>query len=1363
MDQHVIDGITVLPPLLAEYRLDPVFEIKHNLVAFEQGYSFEYHNMLKNTRDVSFNKSSNFYLTDSYNYNDIVDMKELPRTYPETISSYLVFNRIDNDPLSALSATSTCLTSNTATSAISADDTISTYLTILDTAGTTGDQSSTRQLSAELFVDVKTKQTLEQKYYFNIMFIDGYRCLIYHLVGDDRYYLSFDHDASDPILEFIKIKHDYGLENNVQQVLLDAPGTDGEDIIFMYNYFEDDSLIRLYKNHDGVTKVMSLLSDLDRETHPDSVPIVLQPTQDPDYDNDTSTSAPNVHELTNDTTLRLRPRTTKLVSADLESRIFNYTNTIDQNNVNVNDITSYKGLDHNIIAHSEYYFLTGTSIPINIIPLKNQLTDKGYTIPENQWNENVYTHRKYNKLFTGSNQLQGTDKIYMDYTSNSHDISFTPGMNYFNFPQQPDPVKKLNVNDTNLIKCGAISSNRPSGSDKIFKKLANYKEYTNWGNPTNLHTGTWLCSWLSGSNDPDVPPIWMDRYYNPSLIGGTEALSYDTSYKHNRIETDTDDVYKSTRTVYDKPSELTFEPGCSYAYYRLDSTDHMNNVSNLDPCKIQSGLDEYQSINGFVNTTVSEEYTFMRNNYAMINGISRLTETPRNFTISFDMDIADINSPIGHQLIGNYTNKGLGLFNVNDVSPFVFIPGPDGVRVNGVLQDSSIRIYDNNYNLYNYITNNSFIEDAATPALFKKIILRELPDNIFCLMTDGKIIEMTHDGTVIKMYNQWVEKYNTLSAAELLDVAYDNESIYLLSTTTSGASASTVDVFDMNDKTLSELDMGCVVEIPKPEPLQDNDGLNYGKEYSTSSVPNLIYVKDDHPPYQDSRTVYIGYGDNIKSTSDTLWIHVSGERDAISNSQTKHDMIYSFSTKTLQLNTGYITDNNLSSQENLLQVTDYLSDVNDNIWVAHNTSYISKFNNDRDILATKQLEGQEILSMVITRDLTSNGIETKLVALAKLVGDSELQLQIGPSLHPTDNPDDPAYRKASPFIEDGDYVERPTFINPNDFDDTIEIIYPFSLGRQRFGEHTRLITDVPSSETIGRVTPGDYTMMTEGLDIIVNEEQDIMYGHVFNIETVELVETKSLENFSIDDINIKPQMYNHYEYSKENFEKYHKNNLNFKIKLTSLFENISPDYVNLKFDLEEMAELTPYTGYHNISLVIDNDNGRVEFWVDGNLNEETRVYKFDPGKHTFHDALNTNLIVGATPYLKNTILEKKLSGESSYLCNNMTIKNINCFTKALNYHEQIDIIRSTELPETMNWLLPSGLRNYIEGVDRVFNHSLPPSKSGVYEVEILNSLIQVPRLQQYLENKLTLSLDKYAPGNTNIRNIKWLNELLLST
>ena len=85
----------------------------------------------------------------------------------------------------------------------------------------------------------------------------------------------------------------------------------------------------------------------------------------------------------------------------LNSKIYNYTNTPDQNNVLVNHDRVSEELTNNMLVHSEYYYLTGVSLPVNMFPLKNQHTSTGITNQGNLWkDQNTYDHRRYNKLFS---------------------------------------------------------------------------------------------------------------------------------------------------------------------------------------------------------------------------------------------------------------------------------------------------------------------------------------------------------------------------------------------------------------------------------------------------------------------------------------------------------------------------------------------------------------------------------------------------------------------------------------------------------------------------------------------------------------------------------------------------------------------------------------------------------------------------------------------------------------------------------------------------------------------------------------------------------------------------------------------------
>tara|TARA_B110000495_G_scaffold94975_1_gene82063 strand:+ start:6292 stop:10356 length:4065 start_codon:yes stop_codon:yes gene_type:complete len=1352
MITYDIDGITVMPPLLAEYRLDPTLDIKHKLVSFEQGYSHEYHNIFKNTLDFSFNKSSNFYLTDQNYYDDVIELLPLPEEYPTTISTFLAFNRLYSDPLSALTATTACLTSVSAISALSATDTTSTYITIANIPGDSSDITTTRACSAELFTDIKTGDTLDQKYYCNVTFIDGKDCIIYHRDGVDIWYLSHKEELG-AVLQFTKIVHDYGMGNIVDQIIADG----GNKIVFQYAYYESENILRLYKQFNDVTCIIRLLTDSERLINPDNVPIRLEPLKSPDNDNNNVTNAPNSLELTENTSLRTRPGLGNLYDNSLNSSIYNYNTTLNYSDLSVNKMTSDLSVKNNLAVHSEYYFLTGESLPVNVFPLKNQQTATGLSSPNNPWTlQSPNQHRHYNKIFTGTNQLQGTDKIYFDYTTSTSQLEIKPGMNFFNFPQLPDPVTRLNINDSTLIFSGSIAADKPSRADKIYKKRAGYAQTTRWGDPSDEHTGTWLCAWLSGGDIPDSKPQWVDRYYNPSLIGGINALTITTDTIHSKYESENDVIFTSSNNeIYDEPSKLTFEPGASYAYYRINRRDITNNLSILSPNHIQSNFNSYTTINQQQQQPEGRVYQFNNNNYAICTDLTQ-AESTGNLSISFDVNFKDYKHVIGHQVLGNYTNNGIGIYNTNDVSPFVFILGSDGASVNGTKQNSSIRIYDTNYNLYNYIINDSFTDDNITPGLFKDIIIRDLPDNIFCIMSTGVIVEFTHDGIVIATYNDWLDNVGSVYMNNILHTAYDDQLIYILSATGSRPEDYIIHIFNMVTREFSIYDdIECVVEIPIPDELGSiNIDYNYGRIIDTNGPPTLIYVKDDIVPYNDKRTVYVATGDSIKSGEETLWVHVNGAVNNITSVPEKHDVIYGFNTTTLELLPGKLTDNKLESSDVLLDIIDYTTDNDGNIWLAHSGNIISKYTHDRRLLNTQIIEEQEILSIVISRDLNNAEIEERLIVLGKTIGGRELSLPIGPTPHPTNDRNSIYYRHASEWIEGGEINRRPDKVDPSNTD----IIYPFTDGNNRFGTQIQSIDATPSSNIAGIVTNDDYTIITDAFDVIVEELNDVIYGNIISLANNKVVDIKSLNNFIIDDVNDKPQMITQYQYGKENYPHFYTHNLNLKLLLDPLFGKAKPEVVILKLNLEDLSSV-PYTGWHNICINVCNKTGRVEFWVDGTL-DESRVHTFAPEKYRFNNLTSQNITCGTTPYLNDTILSRKIKRTDSYMINNTELKNLNIYNTELKYHDQLNLMRMSHTIPVMYWDVPSGLRNHIEGIDRVFNHSIPPVKSNTYDMVVQNSLIQSPALQSYITNKIKTTLINITPAHTNVRDISWTNELL---
>lgn len=164
------------------------------------------------------------------------------------------------------------------------------------------------------------------------------------------------------------------------------------------------------------------------------------------------------------------------------------------------------------------------------------------------------SQRNYYKIFTGSNQADGHEKIHLGYEASTFEIIFKKDKTtYFHAPFFSTPQKLVN---TTLIAEGAIPGAIPAMADRIFKKQGGYGKNTPWGNTTQIKDGTWLCSWLFAG--PNGTPQWLDRYFDPGRLSVSEALEQDVN-----ILT----YVKNNPVIYDIQSEMTIEPGVWYQYY----------------------------------------------------------------------------------------------------------------------------------------------------------------------------------------------------------------------------------------------------------------------------------------------------------------------------------------------------------------------------------------------------------------------------------------------------------------------------------------------------------------------------------------------------------------------------------------------------------------------------------------------------------------------------------------------------------------------------------------------------------------------------------------------------------------------------
>jgi len=453
---------------------------------------------------------------------------------------------------------------------------------------------------------------------------------------------------------------------------------------------------------------------------------------------------------------------------DLQTTLSNdfyvYTKELGTDNLNVDLNRTYGNLENNYLLHSEYYNLSGSGINFNLLTLKNELNSNDeQSVDSSGFYKSPVNHRNYQKLFSGSYQQKGFQQLNLGFEDRTAAYTFKSGqVTYFHTPQTFSVFQALNINDSSLVTMGAIGGHSPLTSDKIWKKQADYKFSSIYGNPTVEQNGTWACTWLSAGSLLSNP-IWVDRWFNPRNISQFSALSslggivpyfstYDCLTSYNL----------STYEVFDVPSKLTFEPGCFYAYYHWGNFDSSSYITAISGNIISSDIPFYKTTNGQSLTPKNNSYSFDGSSYAYFAYSFQgqyqqvfpinFKELDNTFSMSFWMDKKDWTTNSGHELIGNYKEDGLGFFSENIVSPVLkYVSG------------NSINFYNSQFSL---------LDSLTLPNPPKFLIYTEPVGNIHVITSDANLYRIDSKGTILdKVYN---------TALSGIAVSWDSNYAYIL-------------------------------------------------------------------------------------------------------------------------------------------------------------------------------------------------------------------------------------------------------------------------------------------------------------------------------------------------------------------------------------------------------------------------------------------------------------------------------------------------------------------------------------------------------------------------------------------------------
>ena len=620
---------------------------------------------------------------------------------------------------------------------------------------TADDNVTLSATTAALTIETVT-DSLSNQHFFDIEFLDPLLCKISHEHAGVTRYLTVDYTFN------LSLAIDAGLS---------ILGPDDPQA-FYYLYDDANDLVILYK------KILDFPYYVTYSAFGSNC-VFIQPPLGPDS------------AIVSNGVLRMRPHNAVSDFYSLEEHTAWYNRDTTINSLSTDDSLSQTNKENNYLLNVEFSNLTGGNIPINVLTLKNELTPQHNNATESDFFiTDQFDYRQYNKIFSGTNQILGDDTISLGYEGYTQSLVFKPDtITYFHAPYSLYPYVQLNINDTPLGQIGAIAADHPVKADKIFKKRGAYGDQSPDGSSSDEANGAFLCAWLSASLDPAVKPIWMDRYYNPSTISFLGALtaSNNTGYVTNFSNFDI--APAALADVFDKPSDLYFEPGVYYAYHHLGNTDISNYLLTLTAVTIQNSLHDYFVNNAeAINLGGADEFAFDGQQYSVCGSLSAVQKT-NQLTIAFDLNAGNWQSNFANQIVGNYITDGFGVFVQRYITPFIY--------------------YFDGPNLYIHNNDGKLVHTVAFHKNIRAVWRLDGLNDYYVLFQDGTVLKNNINDTTIDSIQSYV-------FTDIINSFYDSKGATFIGVNNGQKQ---VIYFDFSDNTFTDVSFNANLYTQNSIPL----------------------------------------------------------------------------------------------------------------------------------------------------------------------------------------------------------------------------------------------------------------------------------------------------------------------------------------------------------------------------------------------------------------------------------------------------------------------------------------------------------------------------------------------------------------
>jgi len=1452
-------------PLKVVYEPDRSLQTKPaKHINTSQGISLIADPVMKNATDVKINNSSMLTMTDKKYSRDTFNIKyeNTEDLYPYTFVSYMVFTNLDGLYYSP--------PSNYPKTRYPGKDKYALFLQIQEVDDDTVFTRDSIISSSVVYEPLSASSThAPNTRLFKFELLDDKHCRIKHDDGYVNTCLTYSNMDSASASCVFSIETDI---NNISQA--DLPKHDQIFEYFIHNsrgyimlskIINDNSKVPILHEPDPTTRkgeggnlASTGIQGLDEEGFPIKSLIRIRA-----YSVVTSTS--NLKKL--DTTwVKYESDPTVQNSMQLDQkRDYIFDDSHSSLKYNVYYINSMPYQRCNFLLNSQYHNISGDELYINITVLKNHLT------PEGRQSENSpFTHdgsndfclnyisrdnaqfRTYNKIQSGTNQIKGDDTLHLSYTSNT-DTIYLPGDNltYFHMPESLKPYEWLNINYrrvpeyinfsrdwqrqpvavpgsinynyedyVGLITSGAIPGDDPMTSDKIFKKRANYRYFSNWGdsgragnkgtgsgetNPgddspqwnvgDNFH-GTWLCSWLQACDrdhhEKQYGPVWMDRYYDDTKFSDiSQVLKLKPNCVSNYIS---DHSAFGTAGYIDTPSELTLDRGVLYAYHHIGQKDNKQIINSFSEYIVQEDLDDFTQVLSGDHSPGMLAQDGEYNVYNMTGntfGKSKVPDPPYgDFRLSFWVHSDDWTKKMGHQLMGNYVNEGFAVINDDNITPVVVIDmGSAGISLRNTDGKKLVNISPSQYT-----------DDVATIQ----------DSNIFT----SRISPL---GNIVIIAN--VEGYALITTINL-----------------NGAIVNTVATTDVNFTNRTKK----ISQIATYKPKFDSSEFDVAR-FSSSAPEEVVYIM-----YEDGEigqlNLVTGVYRNPELGNFFVQVYVEGIQVIDPNTEVS---IY-------------------DGDYTLMVDEDGLPMFNDDKPVYQKNQFQPSTSSPDTIPATYMFWDNSIEKWVITTDValaadvsniqgddvpdqgdwnfTYNG-EGEDQPVAKPTYDETLKkpIYINSTLEPlqyttlfvADDGVDPRVSRNNNtgmfYVIDG---QNPCTSNRRDQGGTNRLFYTYNDGvyihsltnTSVFTVYGSKVIDIPTEMTINNMKIDE----AENIWLFINDDIIAMYdknfdfnfsvsltGHnirtgkkpssgdspdnpggmfdlikeyrvdgepyhgavIYNAHTVnDEIEGQCLVHITSDGVvKIKKDNYVHSEDPSETFtydaqinknisnfdhvnrESYKQvNTLTFKFRAKNRFD--PNDFVDVDVPAP-VNNLCP--GWHHFSFGYDAKVKSLGYvYIDGLLFREVSLTSTTAlGKHAFTDIMSKISTIGATQGYNNNLLSEYLDQPGYYFIKGCKIKSYRLYNYNLFRAFIKALSREHIVIPDIKWTIPCGRRAHLDHVSKFHQHALPGNKSSDFHINIANTGLS-GRALDTLQAELSAVISENKPTTTNNISINWIDSAL---